>query len=212
MSLKKIFLGVLLASASTVALAQTAPAPSGNTPTASPPAAGASAPTSLSAEIASDLKKAGYTDVKVMPGSYIAQAKDKNGDAVTLSIGPGSVTEVVIGEAVTPGAVSSASSAGSAVFTSVPAGDGLSSKLVGTNVYNKDKKEIGEIKDVAVAPHGSVKAYILGVGGFLGMGDHYVAVRPSALKLTWDAKDKKWHAMLDTDADNLKKAPEFKYP
>jgi hypothetical protein len=34
-----------------------------------------------------------------------------------------------------------------------------------------------------------VSGYILGVGGFVGIGDHYVAVRPSAVKLGYDAKD-----------------------
>jgi len=57
-----------------------------------------------------------------------------------------------------------------------------------------------------------VNGYVIGVGGFLGMGDHYVAVRPSAVKLSYDAKDKKWHASMDASADQLKAAPEFKYP
>ena len=209
MPVRKIAFGLLLASASTAALAQNAAAPANNPPPAAPAASSAASP-SLSAEIASDLKKAGYTDVKVMPGSYIAQGKDKNGDAVTLFVGPGSITEVVMSDAATSGTASSPTSA--SMFTSVPAGDGISSKLVGTKIYNKDNKDIGEIKDVAFAPHGAVKAYILSVGGFLGMGEHYVAVRPSVLKLTWKETDKKWHAMLDTDTDSLKKAPEFKYP
>jgi len=50
------------------------------------------------------------------------------------------------------------------------------------------------------------------VGGVLGMGDHYVAVRLSAIKLSYDAKDKKWHTSMDANADQLKAAPEFKYP
>jgi len=50
------------------------------------------------------------------------------------------------------------------------------------------------------------------VGGFLGMGDHYVAVRPSAVKLSRDAKDGKWRASMDANAAQLKAAPEFKYP
>ncbi len=56
-----------------------------------------------------------------------------------------------------------------------------------------------------------LKAYIVGVGGFLGIGDHDVAVRPSALKLTWDANAKKWRATMNAIAEQLKAAPEFKY-
>ena len=54
-------------------------------------------------------------------------------------------------------------------------------------------------------------AYIVSVGGFLGMGEHYVAVNPSAVKVTYGDSDKKWHASMNANADQLKNAPEFKY-
>jgi hypothetical protein len=40
----------------------------------------------------------------------------------------------------------------------------------------------------------------------------YVAVRPSAVKLGYDAKDGKWHATMDANAGQLKSAPEYKFP
>jgi hypothetical protein len=42
-----------------------------------------------------------------------------------------------------------------------------------------------------------------------GMGDHYVVVRPSAI--SFNAKDDKWHAIMNANADQLKAAPEYKY-
>ena len=51
--------------------------------------------------------------------------------------------------------------------------------------------------------------YIVSVGGFLGMGDHYVVVRPSAI--SFNAKDNKWHATMNVNAAQLKAAPEHKY-
>ena len=53
-----------------------------------------------------------------------------------------------------------------------------------------------------------IRLYV-SVGGFLGMGDHYVVVRPSAISLK--AKDNKWHATMNVNADQLKAAPEYKY-
>jgi hypothetical protein len=41
------------------------------------------------------------------------------------------------------------------------------------------------------------------------MGDHYVVVRPSAI--SFNAKDNKWHATMNVNADQLKAAPEYKY-
>ena len=44
------------------------------------------------------------------------------------------------------------------------------------------------------------------------MGDHYVAVRPSAVNLSYDPANNKWHATMNANADQLKAAPEYKYP
>jgi sporulation protein YlmC with PRC-barrel domain len=96
------------------------------------------------------------------------------------------------------------------IFTNVPAQTGLSSKLIGLSVYNNQNTDVGTIKDIAFDTNG-VKAYIVGVGGFLGMGDHYVAVRPSAIDIKYDATNDKWKASMNTNVDQLKAAPEFKY-
>jgi len=94
------------------------------------------------------------------------------------------------------------------MFTYVPAHDELSSNVVGLDVYNKDQQSIGTIKDIALDASG-LNGYIVGVGGFLEMGDHYVVVRPSAI--SFKAKDNKWHATMNANADQLKAAPEYKY-
>ena len=75
---------------------------------------------------------------------------------------------------------------------------------------NSAKENIGEIEDVVMS-NGQVSGYILSVGGFLGMGDHYVVVSPAALKVTYNESDKKWSAMMETTKDALKAAPAFKY-
>ncbi len=156
-------------------------------------------------QMTTTLQKDGFTDVKVMPDLFLVSAKDKTGNAVTMFINPNSVTEVMASNAPDQ----NASTAGP--FATVPKTDDLSTKVVGLSVYNKANQDIGTIKDIAFDASG-LRAYIVGVGGFLGMGDHYVAVRPSALQLTYDASDKKWRAAMDTTADQLKKAPEYKFP
>ena len=96
------------------------------------------------------------------------------------------------------------------MFATVATGEDLSSTLIGLDVYNNADKKIGTVKDIAMND-GRVHAYIIGVGGFLGMGDHYVAVTPKAIKITYRASDKSWHAVMDTDVAALKAAPEYKY-
>ena len=58
----------------------------------------------------------------------------------------------------------------------------FSSKLKGLNVTNQKDETVGEITDLAIKNH-EVDALILSVGGFLGMGEHYVAVSPSAVNV-----------------------------
>ncbi len=43
-----------------------------------------------------DLEKAGYTDVKITPASFVAQAKDKQGHPVTMLISPDAVTTIFV--------------------------------------------------------------------------------------------------------------------
>ncbi len=88
--------------------------------------------------------------------------------------------------------------------------DVLSYNLIGLNVMNGQKETVGEIKDLVLS-QGQLSGYILSVGGFLGMGERYVIVRPSAVKVTYNETDKKWTAMMDATKDQLKGAPEFKY-
>ena len=87
----------------------------------------------------------------------------------------------------------------------------FSSKLKGLNVYNQKDESVGEITDIAIKGN-SVDALILSVGGFLGMGEHYVAVSPASVAVKRDAKNDKWVATMNTTKEALKAAPEFKYP
>jgi sporulation protein YlmC with PRC-barrel domain len=61
-------------------------------------------------------------------------------------------------------------------------GEWRSSKLIGIDVYNEANEKIGAIEDLIVDKSGRVENVILGVGGFLGMGEHYVAVPMDRLK------------------------------
>jgi sporulation protein YlmC with PRC-barrel domain len=98
-----------------------------------------------------------------------------------------------------------------AKFSTVSKDEMFSSKLKGLNVYNQKDESIGEITDLAIKNH-QIDALILSVGGFLGMGEHYVAVSPSSVNVRYDQKNDKWMASMNTTKEALKAAPEFKYP
>jgi sporulation protein YlmC with PRC-barrel domain len=55
-------------------------------------------------------------------------------------------------------------------------GDWRASKVVGLSVYNNSNEKIGSINDLLMDKSGNIKAAVIGVGGFLGMGEHLVAI------------------------------------
>jgi sporulation protein YlmC with PRC-barrel domain len=61
-------------------------------------------------------------------------------------------------------------------------GDWRASKLVGLNVYNNNNENVGSINDLLTDKNGTIKAVVIGVGGFLGMGEHLVAVSFDKIK------------------------------
>jgi sporulation protein YlmC with PRC-barrel domain len=61
------------------------------------------------------------------------------------------------------------------------------SQLDGVDVYNQNNERIGEVDDVLVDKSGKVEAVVIGVGGFLGIGERNVAVPFNALQ--WQMQD-----------------------
>ena len=96
-------------------------------------------------------------------------------------------------------------------FVQVKNTDMLSSNVVGLDIYNGQNNKIGKIQDIAFDSSKQITGYILSVGGFLGMGTHYVAVNPSSLNVSYDAQNKTWRASMNATKAQLKAAPEFKY-
>jgi sporulation protein YlmC with PRC-barrel domain len=120
-------------------------------------------------------------------------------------------------------------------------GEWQTSKLIHMNVYNNNNEKIGDIKELMTDNTGKIENVVIGVGGFLGMGEHDIAVKFSELK--WiDApvgnstassssnaakgnasttgstantarSDRTYpdHAVYNATKDQLKALPEFKY-
>jgi len=120
-------------------------------------------------------------------------------------------------------------------------GQWRASKLVGLNVYNQANEKLGDINELLVDSSGNIKSVVIGVGGFLGVGERDVAVAFDKLqfinqpvssnsamnksgtttgsattttttKSTSDAN--RWypdHAVFNATKDELKAVPEFKY-
>jgi sporulation protein YlmC with PRC-barrel domain len=80
-------------------------------------------------------------------------------------------------------------------------------KLIGRNVQNAQNETIGEIKAVYVGPDGKVDSLIVGVSGFLGVGEREVRLPWSDLRVS----DNSEKIVLNITKDELKAKPEYKY-
>ena len=95
-------------------------------------------------------------------------------------------------------------------FATVKPADTLSSRLIGSNVYNKQNENIGTVEDLVIENGKTVTALVVGVGGFLGLGERYVAVDPSTVSLVRQEGGSS-RVVMDTTKDNLRNAPAFEY-
>ncbi|WP_336276494.1 PRC-barrel domain-containing protein [Bartonella sp. CB178] len=86
--------------------------------------------------------------------------------------------------------------------------DFVASSLIGADVYNMENEEIGEVKDIILREN-SIMGIVIAVGGFLGIGEHYVVVSPETVQMTNEYGT--WKIIANATKDSLKNAPAFKY-
>jgi hypothetical protein len=89
--------------------------------------------------------------------------------------------------------------------------DNLATRLIGQSVFSStgdDAEDIGKVTDLVFDENGQLTAAIIGVGGFLGIGEKSVAVDFQSLEFTVAADNtERW--VLPTTKDALTAAPEF---
>lgn len=84
----------------------------------------------------------------------------------------------------------------------------LSSELVGQTVYNPADEALGDVNDVVWTVEGQIEGVIVGVGGFLGIGEKAVAVAYNEIEIVTDENGDR-RLILDATQDELAAAPEF---
>jgi hypothetical protein len=84
----------------------------------------------------------------------------------------------------------------------------LASKLIGASVTGTTNEKIGSINDLLLDKDGKILAAVIGVGGFLGIGEKNVAVDFKSAKLMRNSEGDK--VVLQVAKAELEKAPDFK--
>ena len=90
----------------------------------------------------------------------------------------GSALLATVAFAQTPAATTDKTAAAPAAAASDTSfqGNWRGSKMVGLSVYNDSNESLGSINDLLMDKSGNIKGVVIGVGGFLGVGEHLVAL------------------------------------
>jgi uncharacterized protein YrrD len=90
-------------------------------------------------------------------------------------------------------------------------GDGASRDMTMMNRADMENMDnIGQINDVVLSTDGQVRGIVIGVGGFLGMGEHNVALTMDQVTFAFDQDDRsQMYIVVHADADMLENAPTY---
>ena len=86
----------------------------------------------------------------------------------------------------------------------------LASKFKGTDVIGTDGKKVGDVSDILFDKAGKIEAYVVSVGGFLGMGAKEVAIAPTSFTVEPGTDSSSDKLKLSINQDELKQAQNFK--
>lgn len=107
--------------------------------------------------------------------------------------------------------------------------DFFASEMIGMSIYSTQEEidantmvpdgaelewdNIGEVNDIILSKDGSVRAVVLGVGGFLGMGERDVTVSMDTIMVVEEqGESTDRFLVVDATQEMLENAPEFEWP
>ncbi len=109
-----------------------------------------------------------------------------------------------------PPAASNGKGAGKADFIMAQKPDQwLASKFKGTDVLGPDNQKVGDVSDILFDKSGKIEAYVVSVGGFLGVGSKEVALAPSSFDVVPGQNGNADKLKISMSKDDLKNAQNF---
>jgi sporulation protein YlmC with PRC-barrel domain len=93
-----------------------------------------------------------------------------------------------------------------AEITTLARGWSAKKQILGKPVYNDQNERVGDVDDIIITPDKSLSYAIIGVGGFLGLGEHHVAIPFNQFKRGDDK-----YVLPGATKDKLKALPPFTY-
>lgn len=137
--------------------------------------------------------------------------KDATGAAPMTTTEPTGTTDTTgAATTTTPAATTDSAEVAGTYLTEQSVNQISADDYIGATVYNAADKSIGEINDLILEKNGGIVAAVIGVGGFLGIGEKDVAVPMSNIMVSQKEDGSDLKLTTSETSDSLKAAPEFK--
>ncbi|BDG74582.1 PRC-barrel domain-containing protein [Roseomonas fluvialis] len=148
-----------------------------------------------------NIKILAITATALLPAIALAQTAPQPAPSTTMPQSPSTMPQANV-----PAPVQG--SAAGMVATANPQAR-RASRVIGANIINEANNTVGEVHDLMISPAGGPVIAVLSVGGFLGIGERYVAIPLADLR--WNADRERW-TLPGATVDSLKARPAFTYP
>jgi len=97
-------------------------------------------------------------------------------------------------------------------YTTTPVTDLSTEEINGATVYGANDENIGDIEDLVASDSGEITEAVIGVGGFLGIGEKKVAVNFEDLQILSNEDGSDIRVYISATEDELKALPEYEAP
>jgi len=156
----------------------------------------------LKQRLKDNLVQSGFTNVTIMPESFIIHATDPQGNPIAMVVSPDSLAAVEVSRASSK--MMSGRSVGEREPKFLPGTmrDAANTKLADTQVQSSDHKNAGTIKAIVVGGNGELSYLVTTAAG------HEVAINPDAMTLRYDESDNTWNASVDATLKQIEAAPQ----
>ena len=178
------------------------------TDTATVPAAGETTTTEVETEMAE-----GGAELETMETEIETEMAEGEAELETMEAEV--ETEMAEGEAELETTAPAATTAGMIEregYTTTPVTDLSTEEINGATVYGANDENIGDIEDLVASDSGEITEAVIGVGGFLGIGEKKVAVNFEDLQILSNEDGSDIRVYISATEDELKALPEYEAP
>jgi hypothetical protein len=157
---------------------------------------------SVKQQLKENLIRSGFTNVTVMPESFVIHATDPQGNPIAMVVSPDTLAAVEV----TRGSnkMMSGRSVGEREpkFFEGAVRDASKENLADTQVQSSDHKNAGTIKGIVIGENGELSYLITTPNG------HDVAINPDVIALNYDEHANTWNASVDATLNQIQSAPQ----